>query len=710
MDLQPVRVTEGRPLGVFFYNVYREAKLVIWYVSYTPCDKSKPSDFVFVIQEVCDEKWLVGPEGEEEAAAAAAAGEESAFERGTHTILWEQKLRGHNEWIAALEGRRGGEVFVFEEDAASKVLVGLRVKGRDDEGGGGYSPESCLRNAYFYSQSRQEFLTAPGGEGHGERAESEREKPLLWFRDMTDNMSVSEVDIVIRTAGGVYSCPCADEGDGGEVEGDGEAEGLAGELSKNKRKRVSRLLITDLFKPVDCQVAWRGRSFKLRVVLPEFEVMWANPESLWNCCLTGFFRALLAKMTLGFEGLPPARLYVFPAACREGARFPPYFPGFPFFRVLFTPMRKITAGWLAGDNRPHAGILLHHPSLFRSPEGDRVLCPRLSRSEMAKLRGERGGRGGGAGGSCWPLMAVELNGEMCEDERYDLIRVDGDHALLTLDMAPAVCALLNAYPEDAVTFLAWVAEFGSRDLVAAATSAYNRLLTRAVMWASGAGFVWAAIHKSRLLLVSAETELPSEEALESDLRASLGDALPAAGAGVISHYGREAASVFLLWKEDQLLVGKTSDLPELEDRQRSSWRGSLTAALCLTLTEEPADPLGILRALVPTYHRNRYDVGYWLVERGMLGSRPASRPPLPLDCLSPAQYLLVKDGGCVCWHEALTVPLDVDFMAYLSETLSCVCAALPDGGGGGRGEGGGSEGRNQTHRGLEELESILSLL
>ncbi|UTM04898.1 helicase-primase subunit [Equid gammaherpesvirus 2] len=709
MALSPVRVTEGKPLGVYFYNVWREARLVIWYVSYTPSGQTGALDFVFVVQEVCDEKWSALP---------ASAGEASAVESGIHTILWERELRGHNEWIAALEGR-GGEEFVFEADAG-RVLTGLRVKGEEEGvgvgvggggGGGGegeYSPET-LRNAYFFSQSRQEFSGWGGDAGREEAGAPVSGKEKLWFRGMVEDMSVSDVDIVIRTARGVYSCPGGDggeEGDGAEGgdggvggagDGAGAGGGSSGKPPAGKRGRPTRLRITDLFRPVDCELAWRGRAVKLRPVLADFDVMWANPESAWNCCLPEFFRALLARTTRDFEGLPPALLYVFPAACREGSRFPPHFAGFPFFRVLFEPMRRVTADWLvAGDDRPPGGILLHHPPFFRSRLADRVLCPGLRGDEIVR-------RARAGGGNCWPLFATELNEGLCPEGRHDLLRVERAHALLTLDLARAACSMLGARVENPGEFLARVVETGSRDLLNAATSAYNLLLTGVLCWAAEAGFAWAAIDKSRVILVS-EAEPPSEDAeeIEESLWASLGDHPPPC-VGLVSGYGREDASVFLLWKSDRVLVGKSSNL-SCPERRCGSWLESLDAALSLTLTEAP-DPAGILRELMPSYHAHRHETKFWLVDRAFAAGRPERAPPLPVDCLRPAPYLLIGDGA-VCWHEALDLPLDVDFAAYLSETLSCVSAALaPPGCGGEAGEG-----RNNTDHCLEEFKAVLSLL
>nr|BEG23033.1 helicase-primase subunit [Macronycteris gammaherpesvirus 1]BEG23112.1 helicase-primase subunit [Macronycteris gammaherpesvirus 1] len=160
-------------------------------------------------------------------------------------------------------------------------------------------------------------------------------------------------------------------------------------------------------------------------------------------------------------------------------------------------------------------------------------------------------------------------------------------------------------------------------------------------------------------------------------------------------YRKQETSVFLLWKTKYIFSG---EFPASNCNENpSTWINSMNTAISLLLQpQHKCNPLLVLKKLTTLYFKERYNTCFWLVDNSFVCG--TSVPPiLPIDCLKPETFILTKQGH-VCWHQQLQVPVTIDFMAYLKETLLCLC------------QFGGVEDKSKTLQALESFESILCLL
>lgn len=77
-----------------------------------------------------------------------------------------------------------------------------------------------------------------------------------------------------------------------------------------------------------------------------------------------------------------------------------------------------------------------------------------------------------------------------------------------------------------------------------------------------------------------------------------------------------------------------------------------------------SDSRQTLHCLISTLFSHRHNTAAWLLTPSWITHRP-QKPPLPVDCLHPTQFLLTA-SGCVPWHPQLKLPNSLDYRAYLT--------------------------------------------
>ncbi|ATA58270.1 helicase-primase complex component [Eptesicus fuscus gammaherpesvirus] len=93
--------------------------------------------------------------------------------------------------------------------------------------------------------------------------------------------------------------------------------------------------------------------------------------------------------------------------------------------------------------------------------------------------------------------------------------------------------------------------------------------------------------------------------------------------------------------------------------------GIMATLTCAECAIHPTDALE--RTVMPALFSKRRDAGFWLLSRQWLFRREIP-PPLPVDCVRPLSYLITSDGA-VCWHRSLSMPVSIDYSAYLERAL-----------------------------------------
>nr|BEG23032.1 helicase-primase subunit [Macronycteris gammaherpesvirus 1] len=441
------KVTEGRLVGIYFYNVYKEGGLIIWYVSYMPSD-SNELDFVLVVHELSRQHLMLLPNDFQNP---------TVQELGLKTILWEQQIRLENQWISKMYSNKSSLLLFIQN--SNKLLIGLEIAAK------AHTPNPFLSGAYLFSQSNQSFSC--------NLQLSDADSNKIWSHEMIRSMTVNDISIFIKTTWGIYEC----HSDPDEP--------------VNKQSKINKIKVTDVFQTLDHVLTWKNYKIKLKLITTRFQVLFVNPEGVWNACIPEFFRALFGKVLLGFAGLPPTYFYVFPTAVSQGTPFPPLFPAFPFTKIIFHSPQKITINELH-DEYFEDFILLHWSPFSFSDMGDAIICPQkphvLENSP-----------------SMWPLGVCELNSKLCEENLQHQIKITDCHYLLTLDLSHALC---NFYGKNLKRhmqhFLDSITTYGSKALVKSLKDIYNTLLARIFSWAKQTEFVWVAIDKWKIVLFTLE--------------------------------------------------------------------------------------------------------------------------------------------------------------------------------------------------------------
>ncbi|AMA67396.1 helicase-primase subunit [Vespertilionid gammaherpesvirus 1] len=624
----------GKLMGIYFYNVHKEAKIIIWYVTYIPYPFTGPEDFVLVIGELSQDVLNTMP---------LDTNKPTTQELRLNCILWEQQVRLQNQWIRKLY-KNQHRTLLFEKNA-SKILVGLKADISTN------IPEAHLSGAYLFSQSNQSF-------NFNVSSEEKEEKNTIWYHTMIKNMSVSNIDITIKTKDGLYSCATASH--------------RGNENYSAKQAKLDVLQITDIFRPVTHTFQWGIYTIALNLTHTNFHILWTNDDSYWNGCLVEFFRALFGKLMSGFSGLPPAYMYMFPGATPSGSYFRPYFPAFPFTKIVFGTPEKITHSQL--DSSLNEKIFLHMYPFLKTYLADFILAPNICTNPLSD--------------QClqWPLWTCDINPNIClgEDDIFNKATVSDKHTLITVDFSQTMCRFLGVKTKDPIVFLQCILDTGSNVLVKTTTRLYSTLIATILKWSSESGFAWAAMNKCKIFVIAQDIDHFSE--------------LFQAGAVC----GEPTADVWFQNHERSIFVQHCNtifsgglSLPNVDKMEATTWLESLNNCLSLSLLPNCTDPLSVIEMLVPLYFKHRNNVDFWLVGEDFI--KCVSRPPLPIDCFKPLSYIFTQEG-CMCWRNTLDNPVNIDFMFYLKSTYEFLCFVMKPGN------------KEKVDNKLELLQTVLCLL
>ncbi|ULE29107.1 MAG: ORF40 [Human gammaherpesvirus 8] len=635
----------GYVIGVYFHSVHVHCRTIVWQVNFLPLDPNDgETECYFVVDTLTKEAMERMPEIQECVP--------SITEHARDLAIWELALRLQNQTI------------VKAVRTASLPVVLIMTVGRivnDVIPCPNFRTPRPLACAYLHCEATVTFevpLTGPAA------------STGTWHSSIYRECAISAIEICLKTSRGIYSCQ-------------------SNEAPEAKREKRG-LDISDVFVCLTYDIPIAGRVLSLLVPhAPAFHVLWINEDSKWNGAAVEFFRALHHKLFSERNGIPPLWLYVFPGAVEEGTAFAPLLPAFPCIPLRYgspTSLDRASVQWDLFE--PH--ILTHFDGIKRTSLADTVFgYDSLAISRECEDQ------------YVWPTPVTDININLCTDsDTMAIVREPSGLVAVNLEALLRTDSVLSRV--SSIVSLDTLLDLSTPECRRSVELRYNSLLSTVLSWSTSRGHKWAAIVKWKLFFLVQALEPEQWSPEFKDLKracqmagftlkggtsgdlvfSSHANLLFSTSMGYFLHAGSPRSTAGTGGEPNPRHI--TGPDTEGNGEHRNSpnlcgfvtWLQSLTTCIERALNMPPDTSwLQLIEEVIPLYFHRRRQTSFWLIPLSHCEGIPVC-PPLPFDCLAPRLFIVTKSGP-MCYRAGFSLPVDVNYLFYLEQTLKAVRQVSP---------------------------------